>query len=172
MPGRSCLSDHRRVWGSEGNGPGLAMSLSAWAVSFSLSLPKLFACLCGPLMLPPTLPPTPSIPGRGRKKTGILSKLKGQGRGRGLYPTYIGFEVTGCRMTWGARVGVSGTGTTSESQRLESQKPDEGSTSSPKSLIPGRCRWLEASHQIRSPWLPNPLSPFPGHLNLPAEMHE
>lgn len=81
-----------------------------------------------------------------------LSKLKGQGRGKGLCSTYIGFEVTGCRMTWGARVGVSGTGTTSESQRLDSKKPNSGSTTTPKSLIPRRCRQLRTSHQTMSPW--------------------
>ena len=158
--------------GRSGSG-GLALSISAWAVIFSPLFAQVIPLsLWPPQAFPSTLPPTPSIPGRGRKKTGILSKLKGQGRGRGLCPTYIGFEVTGCRMTWGARVGVSGTGTTSESQRLDSQKPDKGSTSSLKSLIPGRCRRLETSQQIRSPWLPNSLSSFPGHLNLPAEMHE
>lgn len=94
----------------------------------------------------------PIISRRRRKEDMTLSKLKGQGRGKGLCSTYIGFEVTGCRMTWGARVGVSGTGTTSESQRLDSKKPNSGSTTTPKSLIPRRCRQLRTSHQTMSPW--------------------
>ena len=36
--------------------------------------------------------------------------------------TYIVLEVTGCRMTWGAWVGVSGTGTTSERQKTDIQR--------------------------------------------------
>lgn len=49
--------------------------------------------------------------------------------------TYIGLEVTGCRMTWGARVGVSGTGTTSEGQRSDSQRTNMQLKATPESLI-------------------------------------
>lgn len=70
--------------------------------------------------------PTPSTPGRGRKGTEDRSRLKAQTSQRragdsGLCSTYIGFDVTGCRMTWGARVGVSGTGTTSEREIRQSE---------------------------------------------------
>lgn len=126
------------------------MSLSP-GLSRSLSLPEPFPMsLCPPVLLP--LPPTLSVPGRGRKKTGILRRPEPRAGERDLCLTYIGFEVTGCRMTWGARVGVSGTGTTSESQRLDSQKPTVESTTTPKSLLPGR-RWQPVtSPQIMGPW--------------------
>lgn len=69
-------------------------------------------------------------------------------------------------MTWGARVGVSGTGTTSTSQRLGKQNTNVESTTAPK---PDSWKVLAATKFSPDPGglgLANPLSSFLDHLNF------
>lgn len=75
--------------------------------------------LCSP-MYPPLPQPTNSRKRKKEDRDREQAERLGQEKEVSV-PTYIGFEVTGCRMTWGAWVGVSGTGTTSESHRVDSQ---------------------------------------------------
>lgn len=122
-------------------------------------------CLSVPLRLLP-LTSNPSIPGRGRKRTGSLRGRGARAGQGGVCSTHIGFEVTGCRMTWGARVGVSGTGTTSTSQRLGKQNTNVESTTAPK---PNSWKMLAANKFSPDPGglgLANPLSSCLDHLNF------
>lgn len=98
---------HRKSWLAGANVVSYHFGLSAWGTSPLLSTESCPVSFCARLI---------SFRFEEPRRLKVL-KL-----GAREEVTYIVLEVTGCRMTWGARVGVSGTGTTSERQRADTQK--------------------------------------------------